>query len=473
MIICPSIAPTTTSDAITSLRSIGKGVNLVEVRIDDVSDLDLKSLLRKPRPKVIITLRAEEEGGNFRGPRQQQIQILSSALELGADYIDIELTAGKENLQHLRTRHSSSNIIVSYHNFKETPPDLDAIYDRMRATGMTIIKIAAMANDISDSARMLKLVQRAKKERQKIIALCMGERGQVTRILPAKFGGLLTFASPQGEEPTAPGQFSVEDLKKNYRIHTLDSKTKIFGLVGNPVSQSKGIYFHNHAFQRRRINAVYVNLLVDNLGTFVATFTPFLNGFSVTMPFKREIASFTDRLDPEAKTLGVVNTILIRRNGIMGYNTDLPAIISLLPKKQFMKNKRVTVLGTGGTAKTMGYAAVKNNASVTIVGRSRHKAQVLADELGCTSEGLENLTEIHSDILMNGTSVGMNGSADVELYPKTLLRRGMVVFDAVYAPIETILIRNARTAGCRVITGEQLFKQQALLQSKLFVGSLA
>ena len=248
---------------------------------------------------------------------------------------------------------------------------------------------------------------------------------------------------------------------------------KIFGLVGNPVSHSKGVYFHNRIFRRKKINALYLNFLTSDLRGFLDSFRQILHGFSVTMPFKEQIFPFLDCVETDAMELGAVNTVLVNKGKFIGCNTDLPAIASVLARKTSLRGKRVTVMGTGGTARTAAHAAIAHHAVPTIVGRSPEKARALARELGCEWTGFENLREVKTDILINGTPVGMHPGKERELVQKTFFRKGMVVFDAVASPAITRLLASAESAGCAIITGVELFKRQAQLQSKLFLRHIA
>ena len=245
MKLCLSIAPSSMAEALRKMKQARGSADLIELRVDGIQDLDLPRLLRKPRPGVIVTNRRAGEGGKFTGPGEEQIDILSQAAALGADYVDIEWSWGKDTLKQLATRSRRASVILSYHNFQETPRELAAIYRKMRSTGADLLKIATMANSIEDNKRLFDLCKRANGNRQSIIGVCMGAYGEISRILGGKYGSFLTFGSASGAEPTAPGQRTADDLKNVFRINTLNSRTKVFGLVGNPVAQSKGVVYHN------------------------------------------------------------------------------------------------------------------------------------------------------------------------------------------------------------------------------------
>jgi 3-dehydroquinate dehydratase/shikimate dehydrogenase len=472
MKLCLSIAPISMSEALARMYQVSNLDDLIEIRIDAIKDLDVQRLLKQPRPQLIITNRRSDEGGKFRGNRKIQLAKLSQAIECGAEYIDIEMSCGSKTLHALRKHSGKTKIILSYHNFVNTPKKVQAIYAKMRSFEPDIIKIATTAYDISDNKIIFNLLQKTQSKRIHLIAHCMGERGEISRILSGKFGGYLSFASQNQSSTTAPGQLNIEDMEKIYRVESINKKTKIFGLVGNPVAQSKGIFFHNRIFKLRNLNAVYVNFLVDNIETFIKSFRDIVSGFSVTMPFKEKIIPLLDTLDETAQAVNSVNTVIIKNNKMVGYNTDLLAVNSILKNIPSLKRKKVVILGTGAMAKTMAYSALKHGATTTIVGRSPRKAKSLSSTLGCNWNTFENLRSIEADVLMNATPVGMLGNTAKQIVRKNYLKKEMIIIDAVYTPSLTPLILSAKEKGCRTILGDIIFSHQAQLQSKLFLDSL-
>jgi len=472
MKLCLSIAPNSMRDAITTLKKYRHSSELMEVRIDGIRDLNLEQLLQQPRPKLIITNRRKTEGGKFSGSAKQQYKILSEAIQLEAEYIDVEFSWGTEFIKRLLPLSNKTKIICSYHNLKETPGNLKSLYNQMLKTGAQIIKLTTTANDITDNKIIFDLLEQSQKDKQKLIAHCMGEAGKISRIIGGKFGNYLTYAPITEENKTADGQITYDELKNLYRADQLNNRTKIFGLVGNPVSQSKGIYFHNKVFSRKHLNAVYINFLVNDLGIFLSTFKDIISGLSITMPFKEKITSFLDQADNHVSKLGVCNTVIKQKNKFIGYNTDLQAVISLLKKSTKLRGKKAVVLGTGATAKTMAFASMSNGCKTIIVGRDSEKAKMIATELNCEWTTLDNLNSLCPDLLMNGTSVGMKGNKQKRIVPKNFLRKDMIVFDAVYNPVMTPLLQDAAQVGCKIITGLELFEKQAKLQSKLFIDSI-
>lgn len=474
MMICLSIAPRFTAEAIRRIHSERFTPDPIEVRVDGIRNLNLAKILRSHRTPVIITNRRVSEGGSFTGDAIEQVTILTEALRLGADYIDCELSWGKTMIRELKTRAGRTKIIASYHNFQETPGNLGKLYQRLRSTGADIVKLAVMASDITDNVRLFEVCKMARTDRQPIIIIGMGEYGEISRILAGKIGATMTFASRTTATSTGPGQRTRDELKSVFRAHMLNRRTKIFGLLGNPVKQSRGIYVHNAIFERKQLNAVYVNFLLDDLDSFFTSLDDMVTGCSITMPFKESVVNFLEHLDPQIADLRVVNTIIKRRNGWTGYNTDMPAMRELLRARIQLRGSRVLVIGTGGTARTMAYTVLMSGAEATIVGRSSAKARDLARSLGCSWARNGDLPSLGCDVLMNATPLGMNsirGGPELATMPVpgNFFRRRMLVFDAVYTPSHTPLIRAARQRGCTTITGDIFFERQAVLQSKLFM----
>ena len=474
MKICLSIAPRSNEEAIRMIHSERFTPDPIEVRVDGIRNLNLAKILRSHRAPVIITNRRVSEGGSFTGDAIEQFTLLSEAQRLGADYIDCELSWGKTMIRELKTRAGRTKIIASYHNFREMPGNLENIYQRLRSTGADIVKLAVMASDITDNVRLFEVCKMARADRQPVIIIGMGKYGEISRILAGKIGATMTFASRTPKESTGPGQRTHDELKNVFRTHTLNRRTKIFGLLGNPVTHSRGIYVHNALFNRKRINAVYVNFLVNDVGSFFTSFDDMVTGCSITMPFKESVVDFVEHLDPQIADLRVVNTIIKRRNGWTGYNTDMPAMRELLRARIHLRGSRVLIVGTGGTARTMAYTVLTSGAKATIVGRSSAKARAIADSLGCNSATIDDLPSLGCDVVMNATPLGMNstrrgpGHATMPV-PGNFLRRRMLVFDAVYTASQTPLISVARQHGCTTITGDAFFDRQAVLQSKLFM----
>lgn len=346
----------------------------------------------------------------------------------------------------------TGDVIVSYHNTEETP-DLEAVLKMLQKAHPKahFYKIATMATSTLDSLRMLNFLMK----HPKIIGLCMGELGAITRICAPIFQVPIMYAPLCEEDINAPGQIVVDQLQEIYHFNDLNPETKIFGLIGDPVHRSPGHLYHNDAFRKKARNGVYVKMALrpSELSDFFALVKklPF-GGLSVTAPLKEAVIPFLDEIDPTARNQGAVNTLVFKDGKIFGYNTDGTAALDVLGD---VSNKTIVILGAGGAAKAIAYTAVQRKAEVVIVNRTADKARILAKSLGCRW----NPTIPKYDVLINATSVSMPIAED------DLVQGESVMEIALY---ETDFLKAARRKGCHVIDGMPMYLKQAAAQQELW-----
>ena len=469
--ICIPITARSPEDTVSEMISASKHADIVELRIDYIPELQNaeacieESLKRKTKP-VIITNRPEREGGKFNGSEQDRLHLLQKAIDLGADYVDVEYDSIKQI-----TRRNSSKIIISHHNFKETPHNLSKIYDDICQQKPDIVKIVTYANDIIDNIRIFELLKSAQIP---TISFCMGEFGYISRILTSKFGGFLTFASLEKGKESAPGQLTVDELSKIYHFKEINKETKLYGIIGNPVSHSMSPAIHNAAFIEKGLNNVYVPLKIANIDAFMRECRKIdFQGFSVTIPHKESVLPFLDDLDHTARKIGAINTIVNRKGKLTGYNTDCMAAVmgleySMKKANETLNNKKVSIIGAGGAARAIAFGLKEKGCDITIFNRTIERAEKLSHDVKCKFESFEEIHQIDSDILINTTSIGMFPNVDQTPVSKDILKEGMIVFDAVYNPIETRLLREANENGCHTVNGLSMFINQAAEQFRLW-----
>ena len=469
--ICIPITARSAEDSISKMISASKHADIVELRIDYIPELQNaltcieESLKSKTKP-VIITNRPEREGGEFTGSEQDRLHLLQKAIDLGADYVDVEYDSIKQI-----TRRNSSKIIISSHNFKETPHNLSKIYDDICQQKPDIVKIVAYANDITDNFRIFELLKSAKVP---TISFCMGESGYISRILTSKFGGFLTFASLEKGKESAPGQLTEDELSNIYHFKEINRETTLYGIIGNPVSHSMSPAIHNAAFTEKGINNIYVPLKITDIDTFMRECRKIdFQGFSVTIPHKESVLPLLDDLDPNARRIGAINTIVNRNGKLTGYNTDCMAAVmglecSLKETDEILNNKKVSIIGAGGAARAIAFGLKEKGCDITIFNRTTERAEKLSHDVKCKFESFEEIHQIDSDILVNTTSIGMFPNVDQTPVPKNILKEGMIVFDAVYNPIETRLLQDAKENGCHTVNGLSMFINQAAEQFRLW-----
>ncbi len=475
--ICAAVIPASQEEAVQLLENALDKGDLAELRIDLISDLNLTELGKKfDKKRIIITNRKKDEGGLFEGSEAERISPLFEAIENGFGFVDIEFSSSEyfqKIISKKRETGADTNIILSYHSFNETPSNIKEIFSQMENQGQDIIKIVAYAQDISDNLRIKELISLATRNKKKIISFLMGEKGEISRILCNSWGGYISYASLKGESKTAPGQIHIELLKEVYRINSIQNNFDIFGLIGNPVKESIGYYVHNKLFSYHEFDGIYLNFLVDNLGGFINLFKNEFKGLCVTMPFKEEIIPLIDTIDPMAKKIGAVNTIVKNSDGLFGTNTDWIGALYSIEKKTEIKGKKVLVLGAGGAGKAIAYGIDNRNGELMISNRDRKKADDLSKKLGAKTISWEDRNNTDFDILVNATKIGMAPDQDLcpmetSFFEKDL--SGITVFDAVYSPIDTKLLRLSKECGASVANGLDMYIGQAMAQFELWTG---
>ncbi len=441
----------------------------------------LKQFLAEHRGvTAVATCRRTEGGGKFAGSVTEELEILGKASASGFHLIDLELeTAEKltstklypEELDKLRT-HGAAALLVSSHDFSATK-DLDGLLERIRRFEPEFIKIVSTAKTLADNMTMLHFLERSS-DHVNLIGICMGEAGTISRILGPRSGSVFTFASASEGEETGPGQISVRTLSAEYRIDSLDAATRIYGVAGDPIRHSLSPLMLNAAFRREIVNAILLPLQARKLTDLltVARELP-LAGFAVTMPLKQEILPHLEKTDALSTKVGACNTVVRSAEGkLFGFNTDVGGVVRPLERRLTLKGARVLVLGAGGAARAAVFGLVDRGAEVLILNRTLEKAQKLAREAKAKVIKREQVAKSKFDVILNATPTGMGGAKQASiLNPEELNAR--VVFDMVYNPVETPLIRAARARGIPVITGVEMFVQQGARQFEIWTGKPA
>ena len=454
-------------DALDQVRASSPWADMFEFRLDLIRRPELAVLLLStPRP-VVVTCRPVWEGGAYRGSERDRLALLAGASLLGADYIDLELRAGPKALEPFLGRKRESGVIVSYHARPGERPSPGALYRRMRGTGGDVLKFAFHAGDAWENRIAFDFLRAASAEGRRAVAIAMGEAGEPSRILYRAFGGWATYAAPETGAGAAPGQLPARELVELYRAHRLTRGTAIFGVVGNPVRQSKGVRVHNPLFARAGRNAVYCRFAVKDLGKFISHLAPLVRGFSVTHPHKVAVARYIDGTDRVARAIGAVNTVVRRGARLFGTNTDAPAALDAIERVAAVRGKTMLIAGTGGAARAIAYEASRRGALVVVTGRNAARGNDLAREFGLRYVRRGEWDRVAPDILVNATPVGMAPRTNASPFPRAMLRRS-IVFDAVYNPPVTRLLADAAAAGARIVRGTEMYVNQAARQFALY-----
>ncbi len=388
--ICVSIARGRHRHVIAEHRHlVEQGAKLVELRIDYIDgQVNLKRLLVDRPCPVVVTCRREKDGGKFAGTEAARQMLLRTAVAEGVEYVDLE-----EDIATTIPRYGKTKRIISLHDFRKMPEDLEAIHARLATLDADIVKLAVTANQPHDNLRMLKLVAGSKVP---TVGFCMGDMGTPSRILAGRFGAPFTFATFHHERTLAPGQLSYRQMIDIFHYEQIDAKTVIYAVVGDPIGQSLSPVVHNAALRHSKINAVYLPFRVprEHLLQFIDDAPKLgIHGLSVTIPHKEAVMAKLTQVDPIGRGIGAVNTVLFKGDQLIGYNTDEAAAMETLElavnaeglATSSLSTRRALVLGSGGAAMAIAYGLKRRGVDVVISGRTAQRAQALADRLKCTA----------------------------------------------------------------------------------------
>jgi 3-dehydroquinate dehydratase/shikimate dehydrogenase len=458
----PLICETVTARRMADLRArrdAAGGADLVEVRLDSVPDPDVDGALLGRTLPIVVTCRPRDEGGGFQGSEAERRALLLGALDAGADFVDLEWGRGFD--AEIRRR-NGRNVVFSTHDFEGIPADLDARVDAMVASGAEVVKVAVMVSRVAACARLAAIARRHPGRR--LVLIAMGEAGVVTRICPERFGSCWTYAGAA----VAPGQISVDALHREFGFRRIGAHSAIYGIAGRPVGHSLSPAMHNAAFEALGVDAVYVPLAVADVpDLFESAEALGLAGASVTAPYKVAVMAGLAGVDPLAAEIGAVNTLVKGSDGWQGRNTDAQGFLAGLADVD-LRALRVAVLGTGGAARAVAVAARQSGAVVTCYVRDARRVRAIAETLHIAG-GMRPVPRQAWDVLVNATPVGTWPAVGTSAFPEGIYD-GRIVYDLVYNPPITRLMRDAALEGCRTIGGIEMLVAQAQRQMEHWTG---
>jgi 3-dehydroquinate dehydratase / shikimate dehydrogenase len=449
-LVCVTVTAPTTAE-LRRRRDDVADADLIELRLDSVSDPDAAGALAGRRRPVIITCRPEWEGGWFKGAEEDRRRILADALALGAEYVDIESRARFDDLV---SQSRGRRVVLSYHDFDGIPADLAGRVQAMRSTGAEVVKVAVRTERLSECLPLLDLG--AQMCQSGFVAIAMGPAGLATRVLAGRFGSMWTYAGSQREV----GQVSADTLLNEYRFRSLTDTTDVYGLVGWPVSHSVSPAMHNATFAATRIDAVYLPLpavSADDFLTFARAIG--VKGVSVTIPHKITLFDRVDEIDAVARRIGAINTIRVTDGRWLGSNTDVEGFLQPLVTRVELNGLRASILGSGGAARAVAVALSSSGCRVRVHARNRQHAEEAA-AVTSAEVGPYPPERGSWDLLVNCTPVGMYPRIDESPVDAADLT-GTYVYDLVYNPTGTRLLRDAARAGCQTIGGLEMLVAQA------------
>jgi 3-dehydroquinate dehydratase/shikimate dehydrogenase len=451
-LLCVTVTAATTAELRRRRDEVAEA-DLVELRLDSVADPNIAGALAGRRRAVIVTCRPTWEGGHFTGSEEERKRLLSDALALGADYVDLEWRARFDDLIAAR---GGRNIVISSHDFDGVPADLTTRLRAMRSTGAEVVKIAVKPQALSHCVPLLEIGGTEGRDGG-LVLLGMGEHGLITRVLPGRFGSMWTYAGWLREI----GQIDAVTLLNDYRFRSLGETTDIYGLVAGSVSHSVSGAMHNAAFRAAGLDAVYLPFPAPTADDFV-TFGHALGikGASVTIPHKVALFERVDEVQAVARRIGAINTIKVGDDGRwVGGNTDVSGFLHPLQERVPLAGRRASVLGAGGAARAVIVALASSGSVVTVHARDRIKAEAIA-ALTSAHVGAWPPPPGSWDILINCTPIGTHPRVDDTPVPAGHLT-GRYVYDLVYNPAVTRLLREAAAVGCQTIGGLDMLVAQA------------
>jgi 3-dehydroquinate dehydratase/shikimate dehydrogenase len=460
-------------------EAVKRGAKFIELRLDFLAKaVDFKRLLPYKQCPWVATLRRPADGGRWSGTEDERKMLIRQAIVSGFEWVDLEhdIAADIPRFRDVRR-------IVSYHNLTETPADLDDIYERMLQQDADVYKLSTTAQKPEDNVRLMDLLRRAKKP---TVAHCMGDIGFPTRLLSLKFGSPFMYAAFNKERGIAPGMPALEELRQVYLADRVTPNTEIYGVMGDPVGHSLSPLLHNRLFKHFGVDGMYLPFRVPR-GLLPGTLQSFddlpVRGYSVTIPHKEAAAILAKTSDAEVRSSRSANTLVRKGEGVFhAANTDYGAAVESI--QHFISQRTqegpppqlnqlfVLILGAGGAARSVAHALHQAGGHIIITSRTADKAAALAEEVKARHVTWEARHSVTCDVVINCTPVGMHPNVDESPVHFSFLRPGLIVFDTVYTPETTMLIREAMARRCQVITGVEMFVRQAAKQFEMFTGKV-
>ncbi len=477
--VCVAVFGNDPNEMAEKAETLVRDNSFLEFRLDYLSKPGLaiprikRFLDSNPAITVVATCRRAASGGKFRGSIASQLDILNRAIAAGCQLVDIELqTALKCKPDQLQKIRSKAALILSFHDFRATKK-LDETLEKMLAYPADFYKVVSTATTLSDNVMLMKFLAR-EGDRHSVVSMCMGEQGIISRVLGVRAGSAFTFASTGMGQETAPGQITAQELRNIYRIEQIDAATRVYGVVGDPIAHSLSPVIMNAAFRRENVNAVFLALHAKTLKDLLTCVREIpLHGLSVTMPYKEAILEYLDNTDSHTSKTGACNTVVRAQDGkLYGFNTDTAGIVRPLERRlNTLEGARILVLGAGGAARAAVFGLKERGSEVYILNRSQASAQKLARQARARMMKRADLKKMAFDVIINATPVGMGNTRETPLQDKEINAR--YVFDMVYDPAETRLLKLAKERGAQTIPGIEMFVHQAARQFEIWTGKPA
>jgi 3-dehydroquinate dehydratase/shikimate dehydrogenase len=444
-----------TADALPAARAAAlRSADLVEFRLDRLPELALAHVLGEATARAVVTLRPPREGGCFQGDESAREATLRAALDLGVPFVDVEWDAP---FADALIAAFPGRVVLSRHDFAGMPADLPGLIRDLAARRPAVVKVAVTPARLTDQLAFD--AARTAASDTPVVLIAMGAAGLPSRLLPQRFGSCWTYSGAA----IAPGQVRPEVMRARYRIGQHASTTRVFGVAGRPITHSWSPTLHNAALQALGIDAVYLPFEAADIDDLLETATALgVDGLSVTAPFKLDALARASRADDLARRLGAANTLTRSGAGWLASNTDVEGFLHPLRERMTLAGARVAVLGGGGAARAVVAGLHDEGARVTVHARRREQAEALVP-LGAAVGNWPPAAGAW-DLLVNTTPVGTSPLVDDTPLEAASLSGGSLVYDLVYNPGRTRLLRDAAAAGCATLGGLEMLIAQAAVQ---------
>lgn len=478
--ICIPACAETRDKLYRRIEEAALSADAVEVRFDCLENGQFDGTaagLPKIDTLYIFTLRPQDQGGRNASSLGDRQRFWSSVLHANIGH---EFLIDREYDLELPFQFDPRRTIVSYHNFDSADISPEIAAKLLASPAGNILKVAVTAADVCDAIPLWRFFGDARAGGREVVPIAMGEAGKWTRILALARGAFMTFGSLRSGG-TAPGQVVADEMHDLYRVGELDETTGIYGIIAGDTSYSVSPYLHNAAFASRRMNSVFVPLQTSDPGNFLKRMVRRatreidleFRGFSVTNPHKQAVIPHLDEIDETARVIGAVNTVKLEGVRLVGYNTDAEGFIKpLLTRYPDLRDAHVAVVGAGGAARACIFSLKRESANVSLFARDTAKATVMAAEFGCSLRQLTPEARFSDfDIVVNTTPLGTRGSHENGTAAVAGQLSGVgLVYDLVYNPSETKLIKEAREAGAKTLGGLEMLIAQGARQFEIWTG---
>ena len=479
--ICLCLTAKTIKRNLEILNKYRAFTDIAELRVDCLDPDEQLYIRRFPELAnipIILTIRRDVDGGCFTGGEGARVKLLANGMayanadsRLNFAYVDIEDDFNVPSLEEA-ARTFGTKIIRSFHDINGVIDNIPEKIKSMQRVGDEIIKVALAVKSTTDVLKVFKASQ-AFPNLNKIL-ICMGHYGAYSRILAERFDSFLTYsiALSENEIPAAPGQVDIRELSEIYRFRKINKKTKIFGIVGNPLKHSVSPWLFNTLFALENTDSVYVPFPANSINDFLELAKELdVQGLAVTVPFKESVLPGLVASSTGVQSIGACNVLYRSADGWSGDNTDCLGFSASLLKflgKNNLKRKKVTIIGAGGISRAVASEIHRLGGKALVLNRTVHKARNIASQYDFRGGGLDHrgieLVSKYSDIIIQTSSAGMEEHEMVDPLELYTFSGKEDVMDLVYTPAETPFLKRAAAAGCKTINGYDMVIRQLSMQ---------